>query len=162
MTGQGHIVFLPRHPLRFNVGFLHGQPIGSSRDFHFEYPEVHFEPDFDARQFQAVARVSRTPQGLLVQASAKTEVQAQCVRCLADFTQPLRAEFSELYAFNDRSVSDSGLILPEDGNLDLEPLVREYLLIEIPINPVCRPACKGLCAVCGEDLNIRICEHQSN
>jgi len=53
------------------------------------------------------------------------------------------------------------LIMPEDGHIDIEPLVREYMVLEIPINPVCKPACKGLCPVCGEDLNQATCEHQS-
>ena len=84
---------------------------------------------------------------------------AECVRCLIEFEQPLNMDFSELYAFSARSVSESGLILPEDAHIDLEPIVREYLLIEIPISPLCRSDCKGLCSVCGQDLNEEICEH---
>ncbi len=43
-----------------------------------------------------------------------------------------------------RSVTESNLILPEDGHIDLEILVREYMLLEIPISPLCSPDCKGL------------------
>jgi uncharacterized protein len=50
-------------------------------------------------------------------------------------------------------MDESGLVVPEDGNIDLEPIVYEYLLLEIPINPVCREDCKGLCDICGENLN---------
>ena len=56
---------------------------------------------------------------------------------------------------------ESGLILPEDGHIDLEPLIREYLTLEIPIQPLCKPDCKGLCVECGENLNERLCEHQT-
>jgi uncharacterized protein len=84
----------------------------------------------------------------------------ECVRCLVEFQQPLHTEFSELYAFNSHSVSESGLILPDDGNIDLAPLVNEYMLLEIPIRPLCRPECKGLCIICGADLNTEPCEHQ--
>jgi uncharacterized protein len=42
--------------------------------------------------------------------------------------------------------------LPEDGHINLAPLVREYILLEIPINPLCRPDCLGLCPECGEIL----------
>ncbi|HEY3344019.1 MAG TPA: DUF177 domain-containing protein [Anaerolineaceae bacterium] len=149
-----------RNPLRLNVGFLVNQPIGTNREFHFEFPSIHLQPDLDLNKFAGVAKISRTPQGLLVQGQFQARVIAECVRCLTEFDQPLDMDFSELYAFSSRSVSESGLILPEDAHIDLEPLVREYLLIEIPISPLCRPDCKGLCAVCGADLNQEMCEHQ--
>ena len=150
-----------RYPLRLNVGFLVHQPIGSSRDIHFEFPELHLPPDLDVISFNGVARISRTPQGLLVQGVFEAGIQAECVRCLAEFVQPLKITFSELYAFKYKSISESGLLLPEDGNINLSPLVREYLLLEVPISPLCRPDCKGLCAVCGADLNEAPCEHQA-
>jgi uncharacterized protein len=58
-----------------------------------------------------------------------------------------------MYAFDKRSVSESGLILPEDMHIDLAPLVREYMLLNIPINALCKEDCKGLCPICGENLN---------
>jgi uncharacterized protein len=151
----------PLNPLRINVGFVVRQPISYSRDFHFEVGTLHFEPDLDLYQFNGVAKVFRTPQGLLVQGHFQAVISVQCVRCLVDTQQPLMAEFSELYAFSSHVMSETDLILREDGNLDLGPIVREYMVIEIPINPVCKPDCKGLCTICGEDLNVNNCEHQS-
>ncbi|MEN6409553.1 MAG: DUF177 domain-containing protein [Anaerolineaceae bacterium] len=153
-------IHLPKKPLRFNVGFLVGAPIGSSRDFHFEYPNVRLQDDFDLTDFTGVARVGRTPQGLLVQGTFEGDTVVQCVRCLNDTRQHLATEFDELYAFSERSMTDSGLLVPEDGYIDLEGVVRDYLMIEIPISPLCKPDCKGLCSVCGEDLNKGSCEHQ--
>jgi uncharacterized protein len=153
-------VNLPRYPLRINVGFLFNQPVGYSRDIHFEYPEILLKPDLALSNFSGVAKVGRTPQGILLQAEFQGEAAAECVRCLTGFTQPLHADFSELYAFDQRSTTESGLILPEDANIDLEPLVREYLLIELPISPICREDCKGLCPVCGVNLNEEPHEHQ--
>lgn len=154
----------PRHPLRFNVGFLLNQSIGYYRDIHFEYPTVLLkpEPELELNDFVGVARVSRTPQGILVQGDFEGKTSAECVRCLTDFVQPLKTSFSELYAFDKRSVTDSGLILPEDANIDLEPIVREYLLIEVPISPVCKEDCKGLCSICGQNLNEELCEHHKH
>lgn len=143
----------PRHPLKLNVGFLLNQPIGTNRDIHFEYPQVNIKPDFSLTDFLGVARVSRTPQGILVQGEFQGRTPAECVRCLSGFEQPLHTTFDELYAFDQRSVTESGLILPEDANIDLEPLVRDYLLIEMPISPLCREDCKGLCSICGQNLN---------
>jgi uncharacterized protein len=150
-----------RHPLRLNVGFIVSQPIGYSRDFHFDFPSLHLQPDLDLTSFSGVVRIGRTPQGLLVQGKFKAGLTTECVRCLNEAHAQLQTEFNELYAFSRRSVSESGLILPEDANIDLEPVVREYLVIEIPISPLCQPDCKGLCTVCGEDLNVTLCEHQT-
>ena len=83
-----------------------------------------------------------------------------CVRCLNEFEYGLNWNLTELYAFNKKSVSESGLILPESAHIDLQPLIREYALLEIPIKPLCRPTCKGLCSVCGQDLNIADCGHK--
>jgi uncharacterized protein len=149
----------PRFPLKINVGFLLNQPIGTNRDIHFEYPQVTLKPDLKLTDFSGVARIGRTPQGILVQGDFQGVAPAECVRCLSGFEQPLHTKFDELYAFDQRSVTESGLILPEDANIDLEPLVRDYLLIELPISPICRSDCKGLCPICGENLNEELAEH---
>ena len=143
----------PRYPLKINVGFLLNSPIGTYRDIHFEHPKITLKPDLNLTNFAGVVRVGRTPQGILFQGDFQGEAPAECVRCLTEFQQPLHGKFDELYAFDQRSVTESGLILPEDANVDLEPLVRDYLLIEIPISPVCKEDCKGLCSICGENLN---------
>ena len=149
----------PRYPLRINVGFLLHQPIGTNRDIHFEYAQLHIPPDFTVTQFSGQVRISRTPQGLLFQGEFRANQPLECVRCLAEFYQPLQTSFIEQFAFSERGVSESGLLVPEDGNVDLDSLVRDYLMLEIPICPICKPDCKGLCAECGEDLNVHTCEH---
>ena len=150
----------PHSPLRLNVGFIIYQTIGYSRDIPFEIPRVQLQADLDLTDLVGVVRVTRTPQGLLVQVKMHASVSAECVRCLTDFSHDLKVDFSELYAFNQRSVTDSNLILPEDGKIDLQPLLREYMLLEFPINPLCKPDCKGLCPICGENLNQITCHHE--
>ena len=61
---------------------------------------------------------------------------------------------------NEKSMTDSELLLPEDAHIDLQPLIREYALLEIPIRPICKPDCQGLCIVCGLDLNKNNCGHE--
>jgi uncharacterized protein len=136
------------------------QPIGYNRDIHFEYPLINLKPDFELADFTGKVHLSRTPQGILTQGDFRGSIPSECVRCLKSFTQNLRAEFNELYAFNQRSATETGLILPEDANIDLEPVLREYMLIELPIRPLCSEDCKGLCAICGQNLNEELCEHQ--
>jgi DUF177 domain-containing protein len=64
-----------------------------------------------------------------------------------------------LYAFSQRYVTDSGLLMPETGIIDLGPVLREYAVLEIPISPLCKPDCKGLCPICGNNLNECTCNH---
>jgi uncharacterized protein len=146
-------------PLRLNVGFIAHQTIGYSRSFDFNIPSIHIPPDLSLRNLVGSAQITRTAQGLLVQTRLQANMNAECSRCLADFEQPLRIGFSELYAFNKKSITESGLILPENGFINLASLVREYMFLEVPINPLCRPDCKGLCPECGANLNEADCGH---
>lgn len=108
-----------------------------------------------------MARVSKTGQGILVDAAFQAVTTAECVRCLNEFQQPVQTQFQELYAFKSNQVTDSELVLAEDANIDLAPLIREYLLLEVPIKPICRPDCRGLCLECGANLNETTCPHQA-
>jgi len=110
--------------------------------------------------FTGTACFDRTQQGLLLQGKFGAAADLECVRCLETFSQPLKWTFSDLYAFDNRNITDSGLLVPEDAQIDLEPLLREYALLEFPISPVCRPDCKGLCPVCGKNLNQTACGHR--
>ena len=149
----------PRRPLRLNVGFLINANIGTYRDFNFDFETMRLGEDFGVREFIGTARFSRTPQGLLLQGEFTGLTDLECVRCLDMFSQLLKWSATELFAFDRRNMTDSGLLVPEDGQIDLEPLLREYALLEIPISPVCKPDCKGLCPVCGENLNKTDCGH---
>jgi uncharacterized protein len=152
----------PRKPLRLNVGFLVNSPIGISRIFDFEVESLHAGEDLVLADFSGTAKISRTPQGLLVQGDFQGTIPLECVRCLTEFTQRMHWDFTELYAFKRENVTDSGLMMPEDAHIDLQPLMREYALLEIPINPLCRPDCKGLCIECGENRNEVDCGHLNN
>lgn len=150
-----------RNQLRLNVGFLLNAPVGESRIFDFDIPNIHLEPDLDLDRLTGSARVTRTAQGLLVQVKMDASLPAECVRCLNLFSQQISNEFTELYAFTRNSITDSGLLVPDDAHIDLAPLVREYMFLAIPISPLCSQDCKGLCPVCGSNLNETACDHES-
>jgi uncharacterized protein len=150
----------PRHPFRLNVGFIIHQEVGYKHEFSFEFEQIQIARDLDLHQFEGIATIGRTPQGLIVQANFSANIILECVRCLNEHEHPLEWDFTELYAFNQKSVSNSGLIIPDDAHIDLQPLIREYALLAIPIKPICRLDCKGLCAICGEDLNLNDCGHK--
>ena len=147
------------NPFLINVGFIVHQTVGYSREFPFDFAHAYLAPDVDLTDLIGWVRVTRTAQGLLTQVQMEANIVAECSRCLTEFPQHLQTEFTELYAFTANSVNDSGLILPENGKIDLAPILRDEMLLSIPINPVCQPDCKGLCPVCGENLNETTCEH---
>ncbi len=151
----------PRKPFRINVGFIVHEEIGYTHEFKFDVLKANLD-DLELRNVIGAAQVGRTQQGLVVQGSFSGDTTLQCVRCLKDFPYHVNWHFTELYAFNDKSVSESGLILPESAQIDLAPLLREYALLEIPISPIHDAECKGLCIECGQDLNIKDCGHSQN
>ena len=149
-----------RRALRLNVGFLIHEEAGYSYEFPFEFDKVTVSDDLELRDFSGLLNVGRTPQGLLFTGDFTGKTTLECARCLTAFEQQLNWTMTELYAFTEKSVSESGLIVPEDAQINLRPLVRDYALLEIPIRPICKPDCKGLCLVCGQDLNVRDCGHR--
>ena len=146
---------------RLNVGFFLGQSVGYSRDFLFESPEVQLDPELPVQDLSGKAHITRTAQGLLVQVDMHATTPCECVRCLTAISELLTTDFTELYAFTRQSITESGLLMPESGYIDLSPLVREYMLLAMPISPLCISSCKGLCQICGENLNEGTCAHQS-
>jgi uncharacterized protein len=150
----------PKKPFRINVGFIAHEEIGRSHDFPFEFDKIVLGDDLELRNLDGIVNIGRTPQGLVLQADFSAETTVMCVRCLQDFDQELDWSFTELYAFDKRSVTDSELILPEDGHIDLAEMIREYSLLEVPISPICKPDCQGLCAECGQNLNEKDCGHK--
>lgn len=152
----------PRLPLELNVGFLINAVVGTSRDFPFDFEKIKLGDDLSVTDFTGTATFSRTQQGLILQGTFTARMELECVRCLEMYTQPVSWSLTELYAFEARSVSESNLLVPEDGRIDLAPLLREYAILEIPIQPLCKPGCKGLCPVCGENLNQNDCGHRPN
>lgn len=145
--------------LQLNVGFIIHQTVGYARDFPFEAPLVHLPPDLEVRDLAGAVRVTRTAQGLLLQARLQAYATVECVRCLGEFPQVLEVEFTELYAFSHASVTESELILPENGKIDLAPILRDEMLVAMPIKPLCQPGCLGLCPICGENRNLVHCQH---
>jgi uncharacterized protein len=151
----------PRKPLRLNVGFLINASVGYYRDFDFYVPKMaDDDDDIVISEVEGVAKISRTPQGLLVQGEFTGQTQLECVRCLVEYTQKLKWDFTELYAFTPDNITDSGLLVPEDAHIDLQPLVREFALLDVPIKPLCREDCQGLCQECGQNLNEKDCGHK--
>lgn len=149
------------NPLRINVGFLVKADAGYNRTIEFDVPEMVLSADLTVEDLRGAAHFGRTPQGLVVEVTLSGRTQTECARCLDEFELPVATQFTELYAFDERSMTDSQLLVPANHQIDLAPLAREYLLLDEPITPICRSDCKGLCPVCGVNWNREQCEHQN-
>jgi uncharacterized protein len=145
--------------MRINVSQLLKEPIGSVRDY-----EVSEAVDIagGSRQVRGEVRLIRTNRGILAKAGLNTEIEATCSRCLSVFDCPLRLNVEEEYFPTTDVVSGAALPLPEEPGcftiderhiLDLTEAIRQYALLDIPMKPLCREDCAGLCPVCGHDLN---------
>ena len=145
--------------LRINVGFIVNQSIGYSRNFSIEIPDRFFLDDLEIQFLEGNIVISRTTEGLLVQIKGQARTLLECVYCLDRFEQTLQLDFVEMYTFPAHADEDTELILPDDLQINMGPLIREYLYLDIPISPACKPDCKGLCPICGELLSNSACDH---
>jgi uncharacterized protein len=102
-------------------------------------------------------RLEAVGEGVLVTGTADVKLAGQCVRCLVDVTDMTVADLQELYVYpgneaDDAETEDEIRHLVGDL-LDLEPALRDAVVLELPFQPLCRPDCAGLCPECGADLN---------
>jgi len=145
-------------PLRLNVGYLYNKPIGTTREKPVDFDTITID-EVITKNLKSFVRASRTREGLLIQVKGDAEIKTNCVNCLEEFFLLVDFEFEELYEFPSRTREETDLILPADGYIDLSQLYREFLILAIPIKCLCEEDCKGLCEVCGANLNNSSCEH---
>jgi len=91
----------------------------------------------------------------------KTEVNFECSRCLKKITRALESELKFLLKEEKNQIileSNEGENRIQKGNsFNIDSLVRESLILSLPLKPLCSADCKGLCSICGADLNLSTC-----
>lgn len=126
------------------------------------------------------ARLEKVEDGVLLRASLSPKLTTECSRCLEPVEVEVPVSFTLSLIPEARAVSRQGLA--DDGaapegvsrgsfdpteadeevfkgkTIDLEPLVREQILLALPMETLCRESCRGLCPSCGQDLNRASCE----
>lgn len=150
-------------PFRLDVSYLTQQSPGTSKTIELVFPHLEFEPDFDLEDVHGPLKVSVTNDGVALEGNLTAHTELGCSRCLTRYQQQLNLQFTEVYSFAPSGTTEDDnkeQPLPPDGVIDLEPLIREYALLDIPIKHVCREDCKGLCPVCGTNLNEEDCGHR--
>jgi uncharacterized protein len=103
-------------------------------------------------------RMESVMDGVLVTGVLTAEIDAECGRCLEPLRMQLDADIQELFAYDPEPGEDDVPMLEGDF-IDLEPLVRDAIVLALPLNPVCADDCSGLCPGCGEPLRTLDGEH---
>jgi DUF177 domain-containing protein len=96
-------------------------------------------------------------EGILVSGPLHGSMRLSCARCLKGFERPFDLEVSELFTSHAEPDDDVEYPLAPEGAIDIEPLVRDTVLLSMPFSPLCRPDCAGLCERCGGDRNLGEC-----
>jgi uncharacterized protein len=110
-------------------------------------------------------RLESVMEGVLVTGTARASAKGECVRCLEPLDHEVDADFQEMFSYPD--ADDRGRVIAEpgddaeddedrqyieDGLIDLEPLLRDAVVLALPMQPVCQDDCQGLCSECGARL----------
>jgi len=95
-------------------------------------------------------------EGILVSGPVRGSMHLSCARCLKTFEQPFGVDVNELF-ISELDEEGDEYPLAEDGAIDIEPMVRDAVMLSMPFSPLCRPDCAGLCERCGGDRNLGEC-----
>lgn len=94
-------------------------------------------------------RLESIHEGVLVTAHVEATASGECGRCLIDIELPVKVEIQELFAYSSDEAFEYEV---QDDHVDLEPLIRDAVVLALPFQPVCRPDCPGLNPETGERL----------
>ena len=109
----------------------------------------------EGSQLDLDLRLESVMEGVLVSGTVRGEVTGECVRCLDPIVSPLAVDVQELFAYAGQEHHDDDeteLRQLEGDLLDLEPVLRDAVVLALPFQPVCRADCPGLCSQCGARL----------
>ena len=104
-------------------------------------------------------RLEAVMEGVLVTGTASAALEGECARCLEPITDTVEVDLQELFVYDDPDHDDTSggdedddVSQLEGDLLDLEPLLRDAVVLALPYQPLCRDDCPGLCAECGARL----------
>ncbi len=115
-------------------------------------------------------RAMRVGEMVEVEGSVATVVRLVCSRCLQEFETPLESRFALTFAREvprvteeegdeevELEAEDLGLVIFSGDEIDLSDSIQEQVIMALPMRPLCREECRGLCPQCGADLNQATC-----
>jgi DUF177 domain-containing protein len=98
-------------------------------------------------------RLESAVEGVLVTGTAVVQLCGECVRCLVGISGELEVDVQELFTYPGSEATDEEASRLEGELIDLEPVLRDQVVLDLPFQPVCTEDCRGLCPQCGADLN---------
>lgn len=106
-------------------------------------------------------RLESVLDGVLVSGEVTAPLVGECGRCLEPFTDELTVDIQELFLYDpaDAAESEDEASAVVGDLIDIEPVVRDAVVLGLPLNPLCEDDCPGLCSTCGERLDVDGPEH---
>jgi uncharacterized protein len=152
--------------MEYNVSHLLKSPVGTTREYNIEPADLALDDETTAHIRDGHARFDRTNTGVLARGSVGATVTVSCARCLDPVDEPVDVGFTEEFeptidvsTGRPLPASENELAFPIDQHhiLDLGEAIRQNMLAALPIAPLCRDDCAGLCPVCGVNRNTDPC-----
>jgi len=152
--------------MRIELGSLEGSDGKFAQEYQPGELEIGDRVDLPG-PLSVTGRVSRSNRKVVVTGSFTTQVQVECDRCLQPVELPVKSDFRvelitpEVYentATAELVDTDLELSVFDGEAVDIDELVREQLLLALPLRILCQETCKGLCPVCGSDRNGADCQ----
>ncbi|MGZ4204344.1 MAG: YceD family protein [Actinomycetota bacterium] len=103
-------------------------------------------------------RLEALVDGIHVSGPVEGDVEVECRRCLKRLVRHVRVDLEEVFVYPGEVLGPDAYEIV-DEHVDLEPVVRDSFVLSLPLNPLCRADCRGLCTTCGADLNEVDCGH---
>lgn len=100
-------------------------------------------------------RLEAVMEGVLVTGTARAALEGECVRCLEPISDDVEVTFQELYVYTEHQTphdEDDDVSRLQDDLVDLEPQLRDAVVLALPFQPLCEDDCPGLCTECGARL----------
>jgi uncharacterized protein len=98
-------------------------------------------------------RLEAVVEGVLVTGTAVVHLEGSCARCLEEIASTEEVDIQELFCYSNKELDDDETSRIEGDLIDLEPVLRDAVVLNLPFTPLCRPDCAGLCPDCGANLN---------
>lgn len=152
--------------MRFDVSGLLRRSVGATRRYRVDEKDVVVSDEGAREAVLGTVRLLRTKDGILVTADLAVSGHGTCSRCLADVDLRLDLRVEEEFLPQVDIDTGAALAPPEepgaffidpDHFLDLTEAVRQYRMMALPMQPLCREDCAGICPRCGQDLNLGPC-----